>query len=110
MPINRLRLLDAYVGVNLGNWQLTLGKQSLSWTPAPDGSMLWSDNIDPVTMVRLVNPGAAIDLPSHFFEFLAGPVRIDQLFGRLEGHPYVPRPFDLRAKTKPQTVAAHLRA
>jgi hypothetical protein len=47
MPVNRLQLLDAYVGVNLSNWQLTLGKQSLSWTPAPSGSMIWSDNIDP---------------------------------------------------------------
>ena len=88
--INRLQLLDSYVGVNLGNWQLTLGKQSLSWTPGPDGSLLWSDNIDPVNMVRLVNP-EPLQLPP-FLEFL-GPVRIDQFFGRLEGHPYVPRPF-----------------
>jgi len=89
-PINRLELLDAYVGVNLGNWQLNLGRQSLSWTPGPDGSMLWSDNIDPVNMVRLVNPE-----PLHLTNFLRflGPVRIDQFFGRLEGHPYVPRPF-----------------
>ena len=89
-PVNRLQLLDSYVGVNLGNWQLTLGKQSLSWTPGPEGSMLWSDNIDPVNMARLVNP-EPLHLPS-FLEFL-GPVRIDQFFGRLEGHPYVPRPF-----------------
>jgi hypothetical protein len=39
-PNNRLQLLDSYVGVNLGNWQLTLGKQSLSWTPGPEGSLL----------------------------------------------------------------------
>jgi hypothetical protein len=89
-PINRLQLLDSYVGVNLGNWQLTLGKQSLSWAPGPEGSMLWSDNIDPVNMVRLANP-EPLRLPS-FLEFL-GPVRFDQFFGRLEGHPYVPRPF-----------------
>lgn len=88
--VNRLQLLDSYVGVNLGNWQLTLGKQSLSWTPGPEGSLLWSDNIDPVNMVRLVNP-EPLQLPP-FLEFL-GPVRIDQFFGRLEGHPYVPRPF-----------------
>ena len=89
-PINRLQLLDAYVGVNLGNWQLNLGRQSLSWTPGPDGSMLWSDNIDPVNMVRLVNPE-----PLHLTNFLRflGPVRIDQFFGRLAAHPYVPRPF-----------------
>ena len=89
-PTNRLQLLDSYVGVNLGNLQLTLGKQSLSWTPAPGGSMIWSDNIDPVNMVRLVNP-EPVRLP--FFLKYFGDVRIDQFFGRLEGHPYVPRPF-----------------
>ncbi len=95
MPINRLQLMDAYVGVNLGNWQLTLGKQSLSWTPGPGGSMIWSDNAEPVNMVRLVNP-EPIHLPS-FLRFF-GPVRIDQFFGRLEGHPYVPRPFEYGQK------------
>jgi hypothetical protein len=89
-PVNRLQLLDSYVGVNLGNWQVTLGKQSLSWTSAPGGSMIWSDNIDPVNMARLVNP-EPIRLP-YFLRYF-GPVRIDQFFGRLEGHPYVPRPF-----------------
>jgi membrane-associated phospholipid phosphatase len=88
--VNRLQLLDAYVGVNLGNWQLTLGKQSLSWTPAPSGSMIWSDNAAPLNMVRIVNPEPR-RLPS-ILRFL-GPVRIDHFFGRLEGHPYVPRPF-----------------
>ena len=88
--VNRLELLDSYVGVNLGNWQLTLGKQSLSWTPGPEGSMLWSDNIDPVNMARITNP-EPLHLPP-FLEFL-GPVRTDQFFGRLEAHPYTPRPF-----------------
>jgi membrane-associated phospholipid phosphatase len=94
-PTNRLQLLDAYVGVNLGNLQITLGKQSLSWTSAPGGSMIWSDNADPVNMVRLVNP-EPVRLPS-ILRFL-GPVRIDQFFGRLEGHPYVPRPFEYGQK------------
>ncbi len=89
-PVNRLQLLDSYVGVNLGNFQVTLGKQSLSWTPAPGGSMIWSNNIDPVNMVRFVNP-EPIRLPLFLKYF--GPVRIDQFFGRLEGHSYVPRPF-----------------
>ncbi len=89
-PINRLQLLDSYVGVNLNNWQLTLGRQSLSWTPGPEGSMSWSDNIEPVNMVRFVNSE-----PLHLTNFLRflGPIRIDHFFGRLEGHPYVPRPF-----------------
>jgi membrane-associated phospholipid phosphatase len=88
-PVDRPRLLDAYATVNMSNWQLVLGKQSLSWAPGPD-SMMWSDNAEPVNMVRLVNPE-----PSRLPGFLShlGPVRIDQFFGRLEGHPYVPRPF-----------------
>jgi len=66
-----------------------LGRQSLSWAPGPD-PMLWSDNVVPVNMARLVNPE-----PFHLPGLLSvlGPVRIDQFFGRLEGHPYVPRPF-----------------
>ncbi|MBZ5641211.1 MAG: phosphatase PAP2 family protein [Acidobacteriia bacterium] len=93
--INRPQLLDAYVGVNLHNWQITLGKQSLSWTPGPGGSMLLSDNIAPINMVRMENP-EPFHLPALLRYF--GPVRIDQFFGRLEGHPYVPRPFEYGQK------------
>jgi membrane-associated phospholipid phosphatase len=95
MQINRVRLLDAYVGANLGNLQLTVGKQSLSWTPAPGGSMLWSDNAESVNMVRFVNP-EPLRLPSFLKVF--GPVRIDLFVGRLQGHPYVPRPFEYGQK------------
>ena len=70
-PINRVQLLDAYAGVNLGNWEIVVGRQSLSWGPGPDGSMLWSDNAPPVDMVRLVNP-EPLHLP-RFLRFL-GPV------------------------------------
>src|SRR5258707_4805189 len=88
-PVDRPRLLDAYITVNLSNWQLVLGKQSLSWAPGSH-SMTWSNNIEPVNMVRLVNP-EPFRLPS-FLSHL-GPVRVDQFFGRLVGHSYIPRPF-----------------
>jgi membrane-associated phospholipid phosphatase len=87
--VNRPQLLDAYVSVNMSNWQLSLGKQSLSWAPGW-ASMTWSNNVDPVNMVRLVNP-EPFRLPGFLGRF--GPIRTDQFFGRLEGHPYVPRPF-----------------
>ena len=87
--INRPRLLDAYATVNVNNWQLVLGRQSLSWAPSPD-SMIWNNNVEPVDMVRLVNP-EPFRLPGFLSHF--GPIRIDQFFGRLVGHPYVPRPF-----------------
>jgi len=87
--INRPELLDAYAAVNLGNWQLAVGRQTLSWGPSPD-PMLWSDNIEPLGMIRLVDPE-----PFHLPGFLryVGPLRLDQFFGILEGHTFVPRPF-----------------
>ncbi len=91
--INRPRLLDAYFGVNLDNWEILVGRQSLSWGPGPGGSLIWSDNIEPVDMVRIVNSEAE-RLPG-FFKYL-GPARLDQFFGRLSGHDFIPRPVHLR--------------
>jgi membrane-associated phospholipid phosphatase len=87
---NRLELLDSYAAVNWNNWELSIGRQSLVWAPSPDDGMLWSDNIEPVKMVRLVNP-EPFGLP--WFLKILGPARFDHFFGRLEGHPYTPRPF-----------------
>ena len=86
---NQAQLLDSYVAVDFRNFQLAVGRQSLSWAPGPD-SMMWSDNIEPVTMIRLVNPEPFL-LPG-FLQHL-GTVRLDQFFGRLDGRPYVPNPF-----------------
>jgi len=86
---SQVQLLDAYAAVNVHNFQLAVGRQSLSWAPGPDG-LLWSDNIEPVTMARLVNPEPFL-LPGLLRHL--GPVRVDQFFGRLEGHPYVLSPF-----------------
>jgi len=89
-PINRLRLLDTYVALNLREgWQFSFGKQSLSWAPGPGGSFLWSDNSEPVTMFRLTQ--SATRLPG--FLRVLGPVRLDNFFGRLEGHTYIPHPY-----------------
>src|SRR5579859_5719651 len=89
-PINRPRLLDAYIALNLREgWQLSFGKQSLSWAPGPGGSFLWSDNIEPVPMFRLTQSVA--HLPG--FLRVLGPARLDSFFGRLEGHTYVPNPY-----------------
>jgi Capsule assembly protein Wzi len=83
--INRPRVLDAYIALNLGpvelsKWQLSVGRQSHSWGPGPGGAFLLSDNAEPVDMVELVNP-EPIRLP--FFLKYLGPVRSDQFLGRL---------------------------
>ncbi|MGA2814591.1 MAG: capsule assembly Wzi family protein, partial [Candidatus Acidiferrum sp.] len=89
-PINRPQFLDAYVGVNLNNWQLLVGQQSLSWGPGVGGSLLWSDNAEPVNMVRLVN-SEPIRLPGILKHL--GPLRLDEFLGKLRDHPYTPHPY-----------------
>jgi Capsule assembly protein Wzi/PAP2 superfamily len=88
-------LLDAYLAVNLDNWQISIGRQSLDWGPGVGGAMLWNDNIQPMNMVQISNP-EPLELPS--FLHILGPVRIDQFFGRLEGHDFIHRPFMLGQK------------
>ena len=88
--INRPDLLEAYLTLDVNNWQIVAGRQSLSWGPGAGGSLIWSDNSAPVDMVRLVNP-EPVELPS-FLRFL-GPARADQFIGRLGGAGFVPRPF-----------------
>ena len=88
--INRPTLLDTYVALNLRDgWQLSFGKQSLSWAPGPGGSLLWSDNIEPIPMLRLTQSETL--LPG--FLRVLGPVRVESFVGRLEGHTYIPHPY-----------------
>lgn len=89
-PINRPELLDAYIGVNVGNFQILAGRQSLEWGPGPGGSLLLSNNAPPIDMVRIVNSEPE-RLPG-FLKYL-GPVTFDQFFGRLESNRYIHNPF-----------------
>lgn len=84
--VDRFRAIDAYVAMNLENWQISFGKQSLWWGPDQGGSMMFSDNAEPVTMFRIsrVSP---FKLPSIFG--LMGPVRTEFFIGRLSGQQFV---------------------
>jgi hypothetical protein len=42
--VDRGRLLDTYVAMNISDWQLSYGKQSLWWGPSEGGGMMLSDN------------------------------------------------------------------
>jgi membrane-associated phospholipid phosphatase len=83
--VNRPHILEGYAAVNLGGWQVSAGKQSLDWGPGPGGSLLWSNNADPLEMVRIVK--SDLRLP------ILGPMRLDQFFGALRGHSFVPHPY-----------------
>jgi hypothetical protein len=87
--INQLRLLDAYVGLNFNNWQVTFGQQSLSWGPGIGGSLDLSNNAPPIKMFH-INRITPLELP-RFLHWL-GPMRTEFFFGQLTGHEFMLTP------------------
>ena len=87
--VNEFRLLDAYVAMNLENWQVSFGKQSLWWGPGLGGPMMFSDNAEPVNMFR-INRVSPFKLPS-ILGWL-GPMRTEFFVGQLSGHHFVNGP------------------
>lgn len=87
---HRFQLLDAYVGMNLANWQLSFGRQSLWWGPSDGGAMAFTNNASPITMFRIdrVHP---FRLPGPLG--LLGDLRIDAFLGRLSGHEFINTSF-----------------
>ena len=83
---NRLRLLDAYVGLSFANWEITFGNQSLWWGPIFGGPMMFSDNAEPIRMLR-VSRVSPFRLPS-ILGWL-GPIRVEGFLGQLSGHQLV---------------------
>jgi hypothetical protein len=83
---SQFQLLDAYVGTNFNNWQLTFGTQSLWWGPDEGGATLISTNSAPIPMLRFsrVKP-FTLPLISRFL----GPMRIELFFGQLSGQRFV---------------------
>jgi hypothetical protein len=88
--VNVFRLLDTYAGVRLGDTQVTFGKQSLWQGPGESGAVLFSNNVDPLYMLRInqVEPKRI----GGFFKYL-GPVTTDFFIAKMSGHLYPQRPF-----------------
>jgi membrane-associated phospholipid phosphatase len=87
---NQARLLDAYVGLNLADWQLSYGQESQWWGPGESGPLLFSDNASPIRMFHIdrVSP---FHLP--WIGKLLGPMRWGAFFGTLQGNLLSPAPF-----------------
>lgn len=82
---NNFRLLDSYVSLNINGWQTSFGKQTL-WTGPTEDPFLWSDNAEPIYMLR-VDQTHPVNLPS-ILKFL-GPLRTEFWVGKLTGHHWV---------------------
>ena len=78
--------------MNLSDWQLSYGKQSLWWGPDEGGGMMLSDNADPLTMFR-INRVTPFKLPG-FLGFL-GPIRAEFFLGQYSGYQFMFTPLGL---------------
>jgi hypothetical protein len=78
----RGRVLEANASFTFSNNQFTVGRQSLWWGPAQSGATLFSNNAEPIDMIRYdrVRP---FELPG--FLKLLGPIRAQIMLGRLSG-------------------------
>ena len=90
--VDRGRLLDAYVAMNVANWQLSYGNQSLWWGPDEGGAMMMSDNAQPLRMFR-VNRVTPFKLPS--FLGVLGPMRLEFFLGQYSGYEFMFTPQGL---------------
>ncbi len=89
---DQFRLLEGYIGLNIRNWQLTFGKQSLWWGPGQGGPMMLSDNAAPINMLRF-NRVTPFKLPG-ILGWL-GPIRTEYFLGQLSGYEFVDSPAGL---------------
>ncbi len=89
---NEGRFLDAYVGMNFSDWQITYGNQSLWWGPSQAGPLMFSDNAQPMRMFR-VDRVTPFRLPG--FLGVIGPMRIEAYIGQYSGYDFVLTPTGL---------------
>ncbi len=83
--VDRVELLDAYVGLNFEDWQFTFGRQSLWWGPGEGGPLIFSDNAEPIDMFR-------ISRVTPFHLGFLGSVRAEFFIGQLEGQQFFDTP------------------
>ncbi|HEY7303731.1 MAG TPA: capsule assembly Wzi family protein [Bryobacteraceae bacterium] len=81
--VNTFQLLDATAAVDLAGNQLSVGKSEMWWGPGEGGSLAYSDNAEPINMLRL-NRTEPLVIP--FVSKLLGPMRYDLFVGSLQGH------------------------
>jgi hypothetical protein len=84
--LDRVRLLDTYLSFNFHDNVISFGKQTLWWGPGGDAPFLFSNNAEPLTMLR-ISRASPFRLPWLFH--LMGPIRVEMMWGRLEGQQFV---------------------
>jgi hypothetical protein len=100
--VDRFRLLDSAVTLNIHNVQLSFGKQSEWLGPGAGGPLLLSNNATSIPMFRVDNV-SPFEIP--MLSRLLGPVRMDFFIGQLSGQRWdfnPPNPHLLGPTLQPQ--------
>jgi len=84
--IDRVRLLDGSVAVTFSNLQVSFGNQSLELGPGDGGSLLFSNNAEPVPMLR-IDQVSPTRIPG--ISRLLGPTRAEFFLGQLSGQHWI---------------------
>lgn len=82
-PVSTFQLLDATAAMNFAGNQLSIGKTEMWWGPSEGGAFSYSDNAEPINMLRL-NRVEPLFIP--FVSKILGPMRYDLFVGNLQGH------------------------
>ena len=83
---SRLRSVEAYVGLNLSDWQVTFGQQSLWWGVNRSTSLLLSNNAEAMPMLR-VERVSSLRLPGPLRAL--GPMYVSGFLARVGGTKYL---------------------
>jgi membrane-associated phospholipid phosphatase len=87
---DRFQPVEMYAGVQLGQYALTFGKQSLWLGPGESSPLMVSDNADPMYMLRFTRTSPFV-LPWIFRHLGKG--RTEFVFAKPSGHQFPARPF-----------------
>jgi hypothetical protein len=88
--VHRFDPVEMYVGAQLGNFDVTFGKQSLWWGPGQSSAFHFSNNAEPLYALKAAQARPLL-LPGPLRAL--GRIRTYFLLGELSGHQYPPRPF-----------------
>jgi len=84
--VDRFRFLDSYVSFKFGDNLISFGKQTLWWGPGADAPFLFSNNAEPLPLLR-INRASPFSLP-WIFHYL-GAIRFELVWGQLNGQNFV---------------------
>lgn len=88
--VRRFDPLEMYIGAQVGDFNISIGKESTWWGPGETSTFHFSNNAEPIYMLRATQTMPFL-LPGPL-RWL-GRIRTQFLLGRLSGHDFPPRPW-----------------